>query len=259
MRALVRRKDIEEAPRLEARQDHHRAAALEHRLHRAGHGVLVIERHRRQGAIIRRCRPILLERPDPPELAGMGEHDALRPAGRARGIGLERRMVVGELGRIEAGRRRLQRLFVIGPSRRHRIEGELHLQARLVDDADDVRVRRRLNHRADAACVLDGEGQSVGAELGVQRHGHDAGAHGAVHHLDELEAVADRHGDAVAGLEAELGEQCGEAVMALVQLAIGHLARACRREVDQRRLVGEAAGCRLEVVSQVVVEPVGHG
>ena len=122
-------------------------------------------------------------------------------------------------------------------SGRHRIEGELHPEPRLVDDADDVRVRRRLDHRADAAGVLDGEGDGIGAELGVERHRHDAGAHGAVHHLDELEAVADRHGEPVARLEPELDQQGCEAVVALVQLAIAHLAPgATRKQLDELEL-----------------------
>ena len=42
--------------------------------------------------------------------------------------------------------------------------------------------------------------------------GHDAGAHHAVHDLDELEAVADAHGHAVTGLEALRCQQRGDPV-----------------------------------------------
>ena len=116
--------------------------------------------------------------------------------------------------------------------------------------------RRRLDDRRHAARVRDGEGEDVGAKPGVQRHRHDPGTHRAVHDLDELEAVADRHGQAVARLQAEIGSERSKAVQPLLERAIGHLARPLAGEIDDGGLVRVRFGRIMRIVAEVVEPPV---
>ena len=81
--ALVLAQCPEERLRLEAREDHRRAAGLKQRLHSAQHRVLVIKGHRHQRPLPRFERPMLLRALKPPELAGVRQDHALGLPGRA--------------------------------------------------------------------------------------------------------------------------------------------------------------------------------
>ena len=111
---------------------------------------------------------------------------------------------------------------------------------------------RRLDDCRHAAGVRDSEGEGIGAEPRVQRYRHDPGPHRAVHDLDELEAIADRHRQAVARPQAEIGSERSKAVQALFERAIRHLARPVPGEVDDGDLVRVRLGRIMRVVAEVM-------
>ena len=250
--AAVARQGLEEAARLEIGQDHHRAAGVQQRLDRAGHGVLVVERHRGQRPGRRIARPVFLDRTDPPQLAGMGQHDALGAPGRARGVGQERHVLAARVGPIELLGLRHERRLVRLPARWRGIEGEARRDPGLLDHVDDERVAVGLDHRGAAAGILDDVGERIAAELDVERHRHDAGAHRAIHHLDELEPVVDRHRHAIARLEARVHDQVGEPVQPLLELAVGDLRSTRPAEIDHRDALGVAGDRLAAPVAEIV-------
>ena len=226
---------------------------MQHRLDGTGHGVLVVERHGGERAGRGRARPVFLHRAHPPELAAMGQHHPLGAPGRARGVGQEGHRIGADLGRLEAVRLGHERSLVGLPAERHRVEGEARGDPGVLDHLGDGRVAGRLDHRGAAAGILDDIGQGLVAELGVERHRHDAGAHRAIHDLDELEAVVDRHRHAVAGLEPRRHDQVGETVEPLLQLAIGDDLLPIAAKVDHRDRVRIAGGRRAAPIAQIVV------
>ena len=77
------------------------------------------------------------------------------------------------------------------------------LLGRLGDGGDEVG-----RHEAEpGAGILQDEGEFLGVQLGIHRHGTEAGMPDRVHHLDRLDAIGHGEGHAIAGGQAEAHAQ----------------------------------------------------
>src|SRR6516225_9939020 len=155
--------------------------------------------------------------------------------------------------RIESDRRGLQLLLVVEPARPRLAKTEAAPWDRALRDLDEGRVRVGIDNRRDTARIPQDIVEHIGAEPRVERNRYDARPHRAVHDLDELVAVADRHGQAIAWLEAKPRRQAGEAIQSLFHLAIGDLDRLGARQVDERRRLRPALRCSPGKVAEIVV------
>ena len=164
---------------------------------------------------------------DHPDVALVRQHDALRHAGRARGVeehrGLARLRDHGlELARID-----------------ETVEAGAALLAE--DDGRHI-LRRILEARAVAehelgAGVLDDEMDGLLRKPVVHRHGDEARAHDAEIGGDEFGAVGRQDGDAVAARKAALGERARHALGHGVERGVGVFGRrVLAAEVDDREL-----------------------
>ena len=127
----------------------------------------------------------------------MGEHGALGPAGGARRVEEPR-----QVGRLRLGED----------------DGiaDLHEGVGARRDVDDLLQRRRVLRRLGdgrgeigrdeaepGARVLQDEGELPRVQLGVHRHGAEAGMPDRVHHLDRFDAVGHGESHAIAAFQAE--------------------------------------------------------
>ena len=219
----------------------------------AGHGVLMVKRHSRKRALVGRQRPVSAAP------RGSTRADRRGSAPRLSAGPSSRRCRAGTMDDPKPGaeERRPRRRPAARPrnaasrSARDRMTASTARPAlsttstMAVFDAGSTMPRH-------AARVRDGEGEDIGAKPGVQRHRHDPGTHRAVHDLDELEAIADRHGQALAWLQAEIGSERSKAIQTLFERAIRHLARLAPGEVDDGDLVRVRLGRIMRVVAEVV-------
>ena len=159
-----------------------------------------------------------------------GEHDALRPTGRAGCVEQDGKIAPRRLrDRGEPARFRFGALRETLPSRRlHRVEGvEMRrivapqapllvvddgLQARQPrgDRKDLVDLLLVLHHRRDDLGVLEHIGHLVGDGIGIERHGHCAERLSRADRPIEPRAVLPDDGDLVAAGNPERGEAQGE-------------------------------------------------
>ena len=162
----------------------------------------------------------------------VGHGDALRLAGRARGV-----EDVGEVMRLQLRRgapRRRARFGFVGQDDLHARGGE-EVPVPLLGD-EDARLRA-LQHVAEALGRVRGVERDVGA-AGLER-----GQHGRQRGDRSVEAER----DARAGADAERGQPIGEGLRLLVELAVGPgLAAVLERHAVGRlaRLAGEELGQR---------------
>jgi hypothetical protein len=172
----------------------------------------------------------------------VGHDRALGQAGGAGGVGLERLRVRGELRRLGKPRASISFCFVLveRDAVRHR-----------AGDGHRVRVRVRIDERGAALGIFENELQRVARKPRVDGDGNGTGAHRAEENLEKLDAVADDHADALAGLDTEAPHEAGDAVRALVELGVGDLAFAAAPQVDDGDLVGEAAHRIGEEITEV--------
>jgi hypothetical protein len=162
-------------------------------------------------------------------------------------------MVGAEFRRIKAGGLLHQQGFVILPAWRCRIERDEGFEAGSFTDVNDKTVAGRFDDGGGAVTVTDRKIEHISAQFGVERDRDDTGAHGAVHNLDELEAVADAHGEAVAGLEPHGNHEVGSPVEPVFHLAIGHLARGALCEIDHRDAIGHGERGFVAEVAQIIL------
>ena len=107
------------------------------------------------------------------------------------------------------------------------------------------------NDAEHALCVGDQPFERVRGEPRVEQERNGAGAHRAEEEFDELDPVADQHGDALAGLHAEAGEHRRHAVHPLVELPVGGGALPAAEQVDDRDFVGQTPHGRVEEVAEI--------
>ena len=194
----------------------------------------------------------------------MGEHRALRPPCRARGVEDHGGVFFADLDR------RCQRR-VIGQIRKAR-------EFRIVIDRDPVRHIgnvARIGHTVGQRGLVDQEpraaiGQHIG-DLGLllagrKQHRHQPGMGRAQHRQHEFGSVAEQHRDAVAALEAELLKSCCDLRRLPRDFAPCHsrcaadqrLAIAVSRHGfghHRRDALGPFAKCRNDTVAEARFEP----
>ena len=115
-----------------------------------------------------------------------------------------------------------------------------------------MRICRFLDDCRDAFGVAHDIVEGLGSELGIERYGNDAGAHGAEEDLHEFEAVADRHRQAIRRPQVAVPQQARHVVEAVLQLTIGHLPRRVGREIDDRNPIGMEPRGVVAPVSEIV-------
>src|ERR1051325_2645064 len=114
-------------------------------------------------------------------------------------------------------------------------------------------MRLGLDERRDAFRVLEDEFQRIAREASVDGHRNRACPHGAEEDLEEFDAVADDHADALAGLYAASPQESRHPVGALVELRVGDAALRAAVEVDDRDLLREPLDRRREEIAEVSV------
>ena len=165
--------------------------------------------------------------------AGMADHHALRPAGRAGGvdhIGRVQRRAVGEARRIDRLRgQHLHGLRQVQQPARHAVLGQARLDLAPADQARRTGVGQHV-------------GQALGRVVRVQRQVGGAGLEDAEHRDDHLRRTrqSDRH--EVLAADAVGDQRMGEAVGAAVELGVAQHGIA----VQQRRRIGLARDLALE-------------
>ena len=106
-------------------------------------------------------------------------------------------------------------------------------------DRERILVAGRIDDAERAGRVRDQVLERVGGEPRVEQQRDRAGAHRAEEELDELHAVADQHGDALARAHAKPGKHARHAVHALVELPVCGGPLLAAEQVDDRDLVRE--------------------
>ena len=120
-------------------------------------------------------------------------------------------------------------------------------------DRDRATVDGGLDEDDAAFGILENELERFAREPGVDRDRNGAGTHRAEEDLEKLDAVADDHADALAGSDAELGEQSRYAVGALIELRVSDQALETAVEIDHRDLVRKARHRVGEKVAEIGV------
>jgi hypothetical protein len=178
-------------------------------------------REDRDGALARRRRPHCTHAGDGARNRPVGEHDALRLAGRPRRVDDRRGLVGAHVARLE---------------RRGRLDemGERRVVAAAALDVDHVRERREIGeHPADLgvdggrgaeadlrAAVLQDEGPVLLELLLVHRNDGATEAEGSRHDRHPLGAVPRDEGDRVPTLETEAHERAAEARRVAPEVAV---------------------------------------
>ena len=97
---------------------------------------------------------------------------------------------------------------------------------------------RGVHDRQHAGGVRDDVLERAGREPRVEGKRDRAGAHRSEKEFDELGAVSDQHGHALARTHAESRQHARDAIHPLVELPVGGATLAAAEQVDDRHLVG---------------------
>ena len=232
---LVAVDGADDLDRVEAGEDHERAAGEEERLHRADHRVLVVERHRDERALrVVEARHL----PDDvgvPDLAAVGEQDALGLAGGAGGVGLHAHRVRVEPAAPEARRRGGEPgVPAEGAVGGRRVDDEVGQPLDLAREAPGALGLVAAGHQHRRLGVLDDVGERLVPHPDVQRDGHRADPHGAQERREEPPVVREHQRDAVAGAHAEARVGVRGAVAPGVEVPVGE-GRVALDHGDRRR------------------------
>src|SRR5215831_10753832 len=110
---------------------------------------------------------------------------------------------------------------------------------------------RRVDDREHARGLNDDRIERAGGKPRVERQRDRARAHRPEEEFDELRAISDQHGNALARRYAEPGQHARDAVHALVELPIGRAAFPCAEQIDDRNLVRQARHGLIEEKAKV--------
>ncbi len=259
--ALIFRQRLEISARLVGRHQHEGAARMKHRLHGAAQRVLVEERQRHQPAIVLRGRPVALVIGDVPQHAAVGHDRALGAPGRSRRVGLERLRVVGDRRRRN-GRSRLRHLRLeIEEALVRPVEQQPLAQRHALRDRERIAIARRVDQRERALRIRDDRRERVAGEPDIERQRNGAGAHRAKEELDELGAIADQHGDALARPHTQSRQHARDLIHARMERGIGRYALALAVEIDDGDLVRRARHRSVEEKTEIataIVQGIRH-
>ena len=209
------------------------------------------ERERNKPAIALGGRPVALVVGDVPEHAVMRHDRAFGAAGRSGRVGLECLGIVREGGRIDGDgglcHFRLEGQKAFPPL----IEQQLLAQRQALRQRERVAMARRVDERERARGLHDDVLERAGSKARVERQRNRPGAHRAEEEFDELRAVSDQHGDALAGRDAKPSQHARDAVHPLVELPIGRAAFPSAEQIDDRNLVPQARHGLVEEKTEV--------
>src|SRR5947209_12785758 len=108
-----------------------------------------------------------------------------------------------------------------------------------------------IDERKHACGIVDDVGQRSGSEPDVERERDCAGAHGSEEKFDELGAVADQHGDALAWADPEADKHSCNALHARVEPPVGRATLGSAEQIDDRDLVGHALERMVEEIPEI--------
>ena len=156
----------------------------EERLHRARHRVLVVERHRDQGALGVVGQQRLAHDVGVPELPAVGQQHALGLAGGARRVGLHARLVEGGGAAGQRGRGRGQHALVGQRAVRRGPVGDHVLDGRdLRGQHQPALGQRGVGHQHGGLRVLRHVAKRLVAHPDIERHRHRPEPHRAEEHV----------------------------------------------------------------------------
>ena len=124
-------------------------------------------------------------------------------------------------------------------------------QLQTLRDRERIAVTRRVDDRERARGLHDDLLERAGSKPRVERQRDRAGAHRSEEEFDELRAVSDQHGDALAGRYAEPSQHARDAVHARVELPIGRAAFPSAEQINDRNLVRQACHGLIEEKAEV--------
>ena len=243
---LVAVDGADDLDRVEAWQDDERAAGEEERLHRADHRVLVVERHGDERAlrVIETCH--LPDDVGVPDLAPVGEQDALGLASGAGGVGLHAHRLRVEPSAPEArGRGGEPRVPFPGAVGGGGVGHEVGEPLDLAREAPGTLGLVAAGHQHRRLGVLNDVGERLVAHPYVQGDGHRADPHRTEERREESPVVREHERDTVAGTHAEPREGIRRAVAPAVELLVGEgrvaLDHCHRRRGEPERHVEDVA------------------
>jgi len=159
--------------------------------------------------------------------------------------------IVGERRRIDGARGLCHFLLEGEKALVARIEQQPLVQWQTLRDRERVAVARRVDDRERAPGVNDDLIERAGSKPRVERQRNRAGAHRSEKEFDELRAVSDQHGDALAGRYAEPSQHARDAVHPLVELPIGRAAFPSAEQINDCNLVRQARHGLIEEKAKV--------
>ena len=208
--------------RVEAREDHERAAREEERLHRADHRVLVVERHGDEGALgVVEARHL----PDDvgvPHLAAVGEEHALGLPGRPGRVGLHAHRVGVEPAAPEAGRRGVEPGVPADRAVGGRpVDHEMGQPLDLAREAPGALGLVAAGHQHRRLGVLHHVGEGLVPHPDVERDGDRADPHGPEERGEEAPVVREHQRDAGARADPETRVGVRRPVAPRVEVPVG--------------------------------------
>ena len=120
-------------------------------------------------------------------------------------------------------------------------------------ECERVPVARRINDGKGAASIANDVLEGVGGKPGIERKRNCAGAHRSEEKLDELCAVADQHGYALAGAHPQTRNRACDRIHARVEIAIGTCALTPAKQINNGDLVGSALRDVIEEKSEIAL------
>ena len=181
-----------------------------------------------------------------PDMALVGEHDALRRAGRARRVQEHRGLAIMRHDGREAPRVE-ETIETIGS-----IAAEMNRR----QVGWNVRAARHIAEHQLCAGIAEDEMDGVAGEFEIHRHRNQARAHDAEIGGEVLGAIGREDGNAIATYEAALDQRAGDSVRHGVEPRVAELARdLLATEIDD----GDLAQVAVASDEIAEVSEVGHG
>ena len=116
-----------------------------------------------------------------------------------------------------------------------------------------VAVAGGIDDRECAGRICNDVRERIAGEPDIERQRNGAGAHRAKEEFDELGAVADQHGDALARPHAEPRQHARNSVHTGIELAIGREALAAAPQIDDCHLVRHARDGVVEEEAEIAL------
>ena len=208
---------------------------------------------RDEPAVALRRGPIALIVGYVPQHAAMRHDRALGASGGAGCVGLKGLRIVLDYRRLdrrcglcELALERQKALACV-------IEQQSLPQRQAARNRERIAMSRGIDERKNACGIADDVGQRSGSEPDVERERDCAGAHGSEEKFDELGAVADQHGDALAWADPEADKHSCNALHARVEPPVGRATLGSAEQIDDRDLVRHAFERLVEEIPEIAL------